>query len=233
LHFHARHGVIPLGGSTVFVRTNLVRATGGWDDECLAEDCELGIRLSSLGATTVVAYSPDLVTREETPVSIHGLFRQRIRWDQGFLQVLRKRDWAKLPTARQRWFARYTLAMPFIQAASWLVIPIEAATVPFLHLPIALAVLTFALFVPFAVTVALDTVAYAEFCAAYGVPTRKRDYVSLVISAPPYQIILAAAAAAAVVREIKGQRGWDQTEHIGAHRRNQTIALLRVVASAD
>ena len=73
LHFHARNGFIPLGGNTVFVRTDLLRLVGGWDTECLAEDCELGIRLSVAGARVAVAYSPELATREETPPTLRGL----------------------------------------------------------------------------------------------------------------------------------------------------------------
>src|SRR5207302_1152180 len=41
LHLHARRRFIPLGGNTVFVRRDVLRAVGGWDPECLAEDCEL------------------------------------------------------------------------------------------------------------------------------------------------------------------------------------------------
>ena len=59
LHLHAQHGFIPLGGNTVFVRTDLLRDTGGWDGECLAEDCDLGVRLSSVGKKVVVAYDSD------------------------------------------------------------------------------------------------------------------------------------------------------------------------------
>ena len=66
LHFHAAQRFIPLGGNTVFVRTDLLRQAGGWDPDCLAEDCELGVRLSSAGARVAVAYDPELVTREET-----------------------------------------------------------------------------------------------------------------------------------------------------------------------
>ncbi len=58
------------------------RATGGWDGDCLAEDCDLGVRLSGNGARTVVAYEAGLVTREETPDSLGGLFRQRTRWNR-------------------------------------------------------------------------------------------------------------------------------------------------------
>jgi cellulose synthase/poly-beta-1,6-N-acetylglucosamine synthase-like glycosyltransferase len=66
LHFHARQRFIPLGGNTVFIRTDRLREAGGWDPDCLAEDCEIGVRLSSRGAKVAVAYDPDLVTREET-----------------------------------------------------------------------------------------------------------------------------------------------------------------------
>ena len=48
LHFHARQGFIPLGGNTVFIRTEVLRSVSGWDPDCLAEDCELGVRLSAL-----------------------------------------------------------------------------------------------------------------------------------------------------------------------------------------
>lgn len=67
LHLHAQKGFIPLGGNTVFVRTDVLREAGGWDPDCLAEDCDLGVRLSSVGKKVVVAYDSDMVTREETP----------------------------------------------------------------------------------------------------------------------------------------------------------------------
>jgi glycosyltransferase XagB len=97
LHLHAKKGFIPLGGNTVFVRTDVLRAANGWDGTCLAEDCDLGVRLSSRGAKVVVAYESSLVTREETPGTLAGLLKQRTRWNQGFLQVLRKGEWRRLP----------------------------------------------------------------------------------------------------------------------------------------
>src|SRR5207302_103134 len=110
LHFHARQGFIPLGGNTVFVRTELLRQAGGWDPNCLAEDCELGVRLSTLGARTVVVYEPALATREESPRSLRAFVRQRTRWNQGYLQTLRKGYWRSLPP-RRRLLGVFTLAM--------------------------------------------------------------------------------------------------------------------------
>lgn len=69
LHLHAQKGFIPLGGNTVFVRTDVLREADGWDPNCLAEDCDLGVRLSSVGKKVVVAYDSDMVTREETPAA--------------------------------------------------------------------------------------------------------------------------------------------------------------------
>ena len=53
----------------MFIRRELLLKVDGWDAGCLAEDCDLGVRLSTLGREIVVAYSPDLVTLEETPDS--------------------------------------------------------------------------------------------------------------------------------------------------------------------
>ncbi len=79
LHLQAAKGFIPLGGNTVFIRSTVLRSVGGWDGECLAEDCDLGVRLSSRRFRVVVTYDPLMVTREETPDSLYGLFKQRTR----------------------------------------------------------------------------------------------------------------------------------------------------------
>ncbi|HYZ67948.1 MAG TPA: glycosyltransferase, partial [Mycobacterium sp.] len=139
LHFHADQRFIPLGGNTVFTRTDLLRRAGGWDPNCLAEDCEIGVRLSTAGARVAVAYDPDAVTREETPQSIRALVKQRTRWNQGFLQVYRKAEWRKLPSHRQRWLARYTLAMPFLQAATGALLPLAIASMFLLKAPVPVA----------------------------------------------------------------------------------------------
>jgi len=218
LHLHAEHRFIPLGGNTVFVRREVLASVGGWDPECLAEDCELGVRLSALGANVVVAYDPTLVTREETPGSLGALFRQRTRWNQGFLQVLRKGAWRSLPTRRQRALARYTLAMPFLQAFSGVVVPLSLATMLFVDVPVALALLSFLPIVPTLTTLACELVGLRDFTRLYYVRARRRDYLVLILGTFPYQLVLAGAALRAVYREILGVRSWEKTAHVGAHR---------------
>jgi glycosyltransferase XagB len=218
LHFHAQQRFIPLGGNTVFIRTDRLREVGGWDPECLAEDCEIGVRLSSRGAKVAVAYDPDLVTREETPGSVRELFKQRTRWNQGFLQVLRKGEWRRLPTLRQRLLARYTLAMPFLQAFTGVLIPVSLATMILLDLPVLAALITFVPLVATLATLAVEAAGLGEFCRSYGHRARPLDYLRLLFGTFPYHLLLGAAALRAVLRERRGERGWEKTAHVGAHR---------------
>ncbi|MGN6242225.1 MAG: glycosyltransferase [Motilibacteraceae bacterium] len=218
LHYHADRDFIPLGGNTVFVRTELLRAVGGWDPECLAEDCELGVRLSTLGAWVSVAYEPALATREETPGSVAALVKQRTRWNQGFLQVLRKGQWRELPTARQRLLARYTLTTPFLQALTGLLVPLSLALMVLAKTPSPVTLVAFVPLLLVLAAVAVEAVGLHEFAREFGVPVRLRHYLWLVLGTLPYQWLLAAAAVRAVWRESTGQRGWEKTAHAGTHR---------------
>ena len=217
LHLHAEKGFIPLGGNTVFVRTDVLRKANGWDGTCLAEDCDLGVRLSSRGAKVVVAYDSALVTREETPDSLRSLLKQRTRWNQGFLQVLRKGEWRRLPQFRQRLLARYTLTGPFLQAFSGAVIPIGVGVAIWAHLPIAVALATFVPVIPMAANIVFQAVGLRDFGKQYNLRIRWHHYARLVLGAFPYALILSLAALRAVRREYTGRRDWELTSHVGAH----------------
>jgi cellulose synthase/poly-beta-1,6-N-acetylglucosamine synthase-like glycosyltransferase len=225
LHLHARHGFIPLGGNTVFVRSELLKTVGGWDEDCLAEDCELGVRLSALGARIAVAYDPHLVTREETPHSMAALVKQRTRWNQGFLQVLRKGVWRELPTGRQRMLARFTLAQPFLQAFAGICVPASIAFALFVKVPLLIALTTFVPAIPTIAMICFEIAGLREFCRAYYVRARARDYATLIIGTPIYQLLLGFAALRAVYRETTGNRGWEKTDHSGAHLTGATVQV--------
>jgi cellulose synthase/poly-beta-1,6-N-acetylglucosamine synthase-like glycosyltransferase len=218
LHFHAESRIIPLGGNTVFITRSWLESSNGWDAECLAEDCELGIRLSSRGAKVVVAYGPEVVTREETPGSFASLFKQRTRWNQGFLQVLRKGEWKKLPNRRQRLLALYLLTMPFLQALIGLFIPVAILMVLMTRVEPFVAMISFLPLSLTVITLAVEAVGLAEFGRLYERRVRGRDYARLVLGMFPYQLFLGAAAIRAVYRERRGLNGWEKTEHTGAHR---------------
>ena len=216
LHLHARQGFIPLGGNTVFIRTEVLRAVSGWDADCLAEDCELGIRLSSLGARTVVVYEPELVTREECPPTLSVFTRQRTRWNQGYLQTLSKGYWRRLPR-RQRALGVYMLSMPYVMAIAWVLMPIAAVTAFLVSAPVLVTLCSFLPALPILSTLAVEVVGLSEFCRLYGERASARDYARLVVGLPVYQGVLAYAAARAVLREARGERGWEKTAHLGLH----------------
>jgi cellulose synthase/poly-beta-1,6-N-acetylglucosamine synthase-like glycosyltransferase len=217
LHLHARKGFIPLGGNTVFVRTAVLRAANGWDGTCLAEDCDLGVRLSSRGSKVVVAYDSAIVTKEETPDSLSGLLRQRTRWNQGFLQVFRKGEWRRLPGFTRRLLARYTLTGPFLQAACGVLVPVGICVALLAHLPISVALVTFVPVMPMVTTVAFQAIGLHDLGKQYHLPIRARQYAYLVLGAFPYMLILSIAALRAVWREWTGRRNWELTRHVGAH----------------
>ncbi|NWF29660.1 glycosyltransferase [Streptomyces sp. PKU-EA00015] len=217
LHLHAQKGFIPLGGNTVFVRTTVLREAGGWDPECLAEDCDLGVRLSSVGKKVVVAYDSDMVTREETPGSLMSLLKQRTRWNQGFLQVYRKKDWKQLPSRGQRMLARHTLMTPFFQAFSGVIIPLNVGIALFLDVPVGIAIVTFLPLITAMVTFVFEVVGLHDFGVQYGLRVRLVHYVKLVVGGPFYQVLLAGAAVRAVWREQRGRNEWELTRHVGAH----------------
>jgi hypothetical protein len=159
-----------------------------------------------------------LATREETPGTLRGLLKQRTRWNQGFLQVLRKGEWRRLPTRSQRALARYTLAMPFLQAFTGLVIPVSIFSIIALKIPVALALVSFLPVIPTLAALAFELVGLREFGRVFYMRPRAYDYVRLVLGLFPYQLFLASAAVRAVVREMFGRRGWEKTAHTGAHR---------------
>ena len=112
MHYFARAGAVPLGGNTVFFKASDLKSVGGWDEEGLTEDADLGIRLSIEGKKFNVMYDARHVTREEVPHDTKAFVKQRTRWNQGFLQILRKKEWLQLRTPWHRILIGYVLTSP-------------------------------------------------------------------------------------------------------------------------
>jgi cellulose synthase/poly-beta-1,6-N-acetylglucosamine synthase-like glycosyltransferase len=218
LHLHARHGLIPLGGNTVFFRRDVLVAAGGWDEQCLAEDCEIGMRLSAAGARTVVVYDPELVTREEAPVEVPAFLKQRTRWDHGFLQVLRKGEWRELPTRGQRASAWFVLANPFLQGVGTVASLLQIVLAFTIHVPLALTMLAFVPLLLTLVIVGVELAGLAEFGRVFGLKVRLRDYGRVVVGYLPYHGLLALASFEAARRARRGDLSWAKTAHGGLHR---------------
>jgi cellulose synthase/poly-beta-1,6-N-acetylglucosamine synthase-like glycosyltransferase len=218
LHFHAAQRFITLGGTGVAVRRDLLNHLGGWDETCLAEDCDLGVRASVIGARVVVVYEPQHTTLEETPTDLRSFFRQRVRWMQGFLQVIVKQDWRRLPTRRQRMQAAMVLGTPLTQSFASVTTPICVAAALALRSPMLIALITFLPLVPTALSLAFDVLGLHDFGRTFHRKIGWRAYVYLVLSLPVYQLLLSGAAVWAMVRHLSRRTNWHKTRHVNAHR---------------
>jgi cellulose synthase/poly-beta-1,6-N-acetylglucosamine synthase-like glycosyltransferase len=218
LHFHAKAGMIPLGGNTVFMRRNLVEQIGGWDEQCLTEDADIGIRLSVVGEQIAVTYDAEHATREETPPTVASFIKQRTRWNQGFLQVLRKGDWKLLPTARQRLLAVYTLTYPFAQALIAFLWPVSVIMILAVKVHVAVAMLSFVPLYALGFQFLANVTGLLEFGRSYQLKISVLDVTRLAIGFLPYQLLLCISGVRAVYREVRGMTNWEKTAHTGAHR---------------
>lgn len=79
----ARMGlVIPLGGTTLFIKRAELEELGGWDAHNVTEDADLGVRLSRFGYRTELIQT---VTHEEANCRPWPWVKQRSRWLKGFM----------------------------------------------------------------------------------------------------------------------------------------------------
>ena len=83
---------------------------GAWDEWNVTEDADLGIRLARFGYR-VSALDSD--TSEEAPHELKNWFRQRVRWQKGWMQTLivhsRRPNLFRRDLGPQRAFAATTL----------------------------------------------------------------------------------------------------------------------------
>ncbi|MBE3640276.1 glycosyltransferase [Mangrovicoccus algicola] len=78
----ARLGLaVPLGGTTVFFRRDVLESLGGWDPHNVTEDADLGIRLARAGYVTEIL---DMTTWEEANCRPWPWVKQRSRWLKGY-----------------------------------------------------------------------------------------------------------------------------------------------------
>jgi glycosyltransferase XagB len=221
LNVFAKHKAVPLAGNTVFIKTEMVKALGGWDQTCLTEDGELGLRLATINAKCHIVYSSEHATLEETPPNTIEFIKQRTRWIQGFFQIFLKFGWLRLDGIAKKLLFLYILLWPIIQALLfayliltliliqyfevWLTVSM-LATIPILVLVIQMGVLIFGVY---------------NFCKEYNLKYFWWLPLYTIATFLPYQLIITYSSLRAAFREITKQNNWEKTTHTNAHR-NQT-----------
>ena len=207
-----------LGGNTVFFKKSLLKLVGGWDENSLTEDADIGIRLTLAGAKAKVIYDPRHVTREEAPMSVESYIKQRTRWNQGFLQILIKGDWKKLPTLKQKLVTLYVLSASFASIVLLLYIPFGIWTSLTMRVPVALAIFSYTPFYLLFAIVVVQTLGFWEFAKIYGLPYKWYIPLKIVISLPGYTAILTFSAIRAILRGVMNLNAWEKTLHLNIHR---------------
>jgi len=75
-----------LSGTCNFIRHELVKKIGGWDENSWTEDMEISARL--LETNHSIKYDPDVRSWQETPASLTEFIKQRTRWYRGSMEVV-------------------------------------------------------------------------------------------------------------------------------------------------
>ncbi|MBB5723327.1 cellulose synthase/poly-beta-1,6-N-acetylglucosamine synthase-like glycosyltransferase [Loktanella ponticola] len=73
--------VVPLGGTTLFFRRNILEKLGAWDAHNVTEDADLGVRLARHGYRTELIAT---TTQEEANGRFWPWVKQRSRWLKGY-----------------------------------------------------------------------------------------------------------------------------------------------------
>lgn len=227
LHFFSRSGLILLGGNSSFIKRDWLKRLHGWDEDCLTEDADMGIRLSRAGAKFNLVYDEQHVTREETPSSVRSFIQQRTRWNQGFLQILLKPEWRSLTTLPQKLLAGYILLLPEIQAAALLIIPLSLIMTLTTKVSVLDAMLSIFPLYLLVMQLLVYNLGLYEFTLDYGQHYSFLFPLKVALSYYPFQILLGVSALRAIYRVLRGHTGWEKTQHINAHRNfpnNQAVS---------
>lgn len=227
MHFHTEAGMVPLGGNTVFFKTRELRLFGGWDETCLTEDAEIGIRMSSSGHKIVSTYDPRHVTKEETPHTVREFIKQRTRWNQGFIQVLKLAHWRNYDTFLKQALCFYTLSFPIFQALLFLATPLVVYAGLTTEFPFLLSLLSFFPLLLFFIQAIIYAVGLGEFLSEQRIRHRPWIYVTMFAGFVPYQVLLSVGALRGTLRELRGINNWEKTAHKGLHRVPEAAALKR------
>jgi glycosyltransferase XagB len=222
LHYHARLGMTPLGGNTVFFTRAVLQRVGGWDERNLTEDADVGIRISCQGEPVRIVYDDRYVTREETPPTLNHFIHQRTRWSQGFLQTLMKGEWWHFPRIEQKLLALYTLGFPSAQAVLGLYVFVSLAMLFAVKVPVLTAIILDLPFYLLAAHFTLAVIGLYEFTHAHGLKPTWKTPLLMALGYLPYQWVLSYASLRATLRQLRGITNWEKTQHVGAHRQAET-----------
>jgi cellulose synthase/poly-beta-1,6-N-acetylglucosamine synthase-like glycosyltransferase len=199
---------VGLAGTCQFIRKEALDAIGGWNEDCLAEDTELSVRLIEKGK--VIRYASEVRTYEESPFNLRSLLAQRARWYRGNIEVgLKYGRLMKKPNVR-RFDAEVTLFGTFmilLCVVNYLA-PFWAFSMP----PTSVASLV-AQFTGFATLFIIGVVGVALALMARPIRLRNVLWLPFIYAYWGFQSFIGMYALFEVV--LRRKRRWRKTEHSG------------------
>ena len=214
----ASKGLLPLAGNSLFINSTLLKENNGWDQNCLTEDAELGLRLSVQNARFKVVYDPLIATHEETPLSVDSFIAQRTRWNQGFIQILLGFKWLKLDSITKKLNFIYILIWPILQINIFIILLFLLLF--FTNLKVNIIVSIFSIIPLFILSIQLIVVNigiykfHEEFRLKYSVLYILKSLITFF----PYQLILLYSSFVSIIKFISKNNKWNKTKHNNAHR---------------
>ena len=220
--------ITPLGGNTVFFKRHWMERIGGWDDQCLTEDADVGFRLTQIGAKIQIVYDAEYATQEETPDTVESFIKQRTRWNQGFYQIFFKWDWAKLPSFRQKIVALYILLNSLLQGAMVFFLPVGLFVALTQNVAVPVALVSYLPIAFLLLQMITNLIGIREFASAYGERLPFGFTFKMMLFYYPFQLVLSIAAIRAVFRFVTQQQAWEKTAHSNLHRQGQAARQVGV-----
>ena len=206
---------VPLGGTSMYLKRNVLNAIGGWDAFNVTEDADLGIRLHRLGYRTAVLNS---TTYEEATSDFVNWIKQRSRWYKGYMQTWLvhtrhpRRLWHELGP---RGFISFQLTVgatplvPLINPLFWMLTLLWSVG----HFPFIAGLFPPWLYYPGMICMVLGNFAiiYANILGARlgGYP----DLLGAILLAPIYWVMMSIAALKAAAQLVRLPNFWEKTTH--------------------
>ncbi len=206
--------VVPLGGTTLFFRRDLLEKLCGWDAHNVTEDADLGLRLARHGYKTELLPT---VTYEEANCRTWPWVRQRSRWLKGFLitwcvhmrapsDLLRDLGWFRFLGVQTMFLATFSqfLLAPLLWSF-WL-------TLFGMPHPIALTLGAPVMWAMIAVFLLAEGINLAISMTAVS-SARHRHLMGWVLTTPFYYPMGTLAAVKALHEFVVSPFYWDKTQH--------------------
>lgn len=228
LPFFSHLGATPVGGNSVFFKKAALVNVLGWDENCLTEDADIGVRLSLSGYRMGTIYQERLATLEETPPDLESFVRQRSRWDQGYLQIALKGDLFRFPGLKQQFLMLYLFLQPMIHLLALISLILLPYSAMRLKVPAGLAMFSFVPGYVLLLQLGIFVVGLFEMGEKYNLKILPRHVGNVVLGFFSYQLVLGYSFLRAVGRLILGFSRWEKTVHLNAHR--EVVPVLALVA---